>query len=171
LRLLRRTPDPYDARAAAGRARLAEGCDDGRIRRFLQHVWNKEKLSAKETLAPMNVCMAATYDPDARAPLGFRVPFNLESGEPIAARWRRRRAHDPIHLVGKYRANLKRLRGIFIDCGWCDQFHIHYGARILSQRLAAAGIRHAYEEFDDDHSDIDYRMDRSPPFLYRVLKP
>jgi hypothetical protein len=30
-------------------------------------------------------------------------------------------------------------------------------------------IRHRYEEFDDDHSDIDYRMDVSLPFLYRSL--
>jgi hypothetical protein len=56
-----------------------------------------------------------------------------------------------------------------IDCGWRDQYHIHYGSRILSQRLAEAGIRHRYEEFDDDHSDIDYRMDVSLPFLYRAL--
>lgn len=35
--------------------------------------------------------------------------------------------------------------------------------RLLSQRLAEAGIRHRYEVFDDDHSDIDYRMDVSLP--------
>jgi hypothetical protein len=29
----------------------------------------------------------------------------------------------------------------------------------------------SYEEFDDNHSDIDYRMDVSLPFLYRALKP
>ncbi len=63
------------------------------------------------------------------------------------------------------------LRGIYIDCGWRDQYQIHYGTRILSKRLAAAGIRHTYEEFDDNHSDIDYRMDTSLPFLYRALKP
>jgi hypothetical protein len=28
-----------------------------------------------------------------------------------------------------------------------------------------------YEEFDGTHSNIDYRMDRSLPFLYRALKP
>jgi len=71
--------------------------------------------------------------------------------------------HSPKILKGK------SLRGITIDCGWRDQYHIHYGSRILSQRLAEAGIRHRYEEFDDDHSDIDYRMDVSLPFLYRVL--
>ena len=29
---------------------------------------------------------------------------------------------------------------------------------------------HRYEEFDDDHSDIDYRMDAGLPFLYKALK-
>ena len=103
--------------------------------------------------------------------LGFRVPFNLESGEIIERRWSRWLEHDPINLVATYRDNLKSLRGIYIDCGWRDQYHIHYGTRILSQRLAAAGIRHTYEEFDDNHSDIDYRMNVSLPFLYHALKP
>ena len=42
---------------------------------------------------------------------------------------------------------------------------------ILSKRLASAGIKHTYEEFDDNHSDVDYRMDVSLPFLYKALKP
>jgi S-formylglutathione hydrolase FrmB len=167
----KRTAGAYDARGESNRKGVAAGLDDGRIKRFLAHVWSKEKLTAQETLCIMNLCMAATYDPDPRAPLGFRVPFNLESGEVIAERWRKWRENDPIHLVAKYRDNLKSLRGIYIDCGWRDQFHIHYGARILSKHLDAARIRHRYEEFDDDHSDIDYRMDVSLPFLYRALKP
>jgi len=150
--------------------RLAQGRDDGRIRRFLEAVWKKEKLSIAEGHCIMNLCMAATYDPDPRAPNGFRVPFHLESGEPLAERWRQWRRHDPIHLVSRYRASLKTLRGIYIDCGWRDQYHIHYGTRLLSARLSAAGIRHSYEEFDDNHSDIDYRMDVSLPFLYRTLR-
>jgi hypothetical protein len=160
----------YDARREARRKGLAEGRDDGRIKRFLQHVWKKEKVSTAESLCIMNLCMAATYDPDPRAPLGFRVPVNLETGEAIWARWTKWHRHDPIYLVAKYRASLKSLRGIYIDCGWRDQYHIHFGTRILSQRLAEAGIRHTYEEFDDNHSDIDYRMDVSLPFLYKALK-
>jgi len=166
-----RRPGAYDALAESKRNGLAAGIDDGRIRRFLASVWKKEKLTGKEGHCIMNLCMAATYDPDPRAPLGFRVPFNLESGEPIEERWRKWREHDPIRLVARYRDNLRSMRGIYIDCGWRDQYFIHYGARILSKRLAQARIRHTYEEFDDDHSDIDYRMDRSLPFLYRALKP
>jgi hypothetical protein len=56
-----------------------------------------------------------------------------------------------------------------IDCGWRDQHHIHFGARILSKRLSAAGVPHVYEEFDDTHSDIDYRLDVSLPFLAKAL--
>ena len=134
-------------------------------------VWQKEKLSQSEVHAIMNVCMAASYDPDPKTPLGFRLPFNMETGEMLDARWKRWQQHDPIRLVGKYAAALKTLKGIYVDCGWRDQYHIHYGTRILSLRMAAAGIRHRYEEFDDNHSDVDYRMDVSLPFLYRALKP
>ncbi len=120
--------------------------------------------------AIMNLCMAATYDPDPTAPNGFRLPFNLETGELLEKRWKRWQANDPVNLVRKYRKNLASLRGIYIDCGSRDQYHIHYGTRILSKRLAEAGIGHTYEEFDDNHSDVDYRMDVSLPFLYKALK-
>jgi hypothetical protein len=106
----------------------------------------------------MNLCMAATYDPDPRAPNGFRLPFNLETGEVIPERWKRWQANDPVNMVARYRRNLAKL-------------HIHYGCRLLSKRLAQARIAHTYEEFDDTHSDVDYRMDVSLPFLYKALKP
>jgi S-formylglutathione hydrolase FrmB len=169
-RAQKRKPGPYDALRESTRKGLEEGLDDGRIRRFLAEVWKKEKLSSAEGHCIMNLCMAATYDPDPKAPNGFRVPFNLESGEVIERRWDKWREHDPINLVTKYRANLKTIRAIYIDCGWRDQYHIQYGTRILSKRLAAAGVRHTYEEFDDNHSDVDYRMDVSLPFLWRALK-
>ena len=170
-RAANRKPGGVDVRRESRYRGAAAGFDDGRIKRCLDQVWKKEKLSTAEGHCIMNICMAATYDPDPKAPLGFRVPFNLETGEAIPGRWNNWRRHDPVHLVEKYRANLRSLRGIYIDCGWRDQYHIHYGSRILSRRLAEAGIRHTYEEFDDDHSDVDYRMDTSLPFLYRALKP
>jgi hypothetical protein len=166
----KRTPGRYEALKESRRKGLAQGLDDGRIHRFLDAVWKKNKVSGAEVHALMNVCMAATYDPDPRAPLGFRVPFNLESGERIEERWKQWQGHDPVNLVKKHQGALKSLRAIYVDCGWRDQYAIHYGTRRLSARLTAAGIKHLYEEFDDNHSDIDYRMDVSLPFLYRALK-
>jgi enterochelin esterase-like enzyme len=150
-------------------AHLKPGLDDGRVKRFLDAFWAKEKPTGEEIMCLMNLAMAASYDPDPRAPNGFMLPFNLETGELIPERWKRWLAHDPIHMVRKYRANLKTLRGIFVDCGWRDQYQIHYGTRLLSQKMAQFGVKHVYEEFDGTHSGIDNRMERSLPFLSRVL--
>ena len=162
-----RKPGPWDVtKAGAG---LEPGLDDGRVQRFLEAFWAKDKPGGHEIMCLMNLAMAASYDPDPAAPNGFRLPFDLETGELLPARWKRWLAHDPIHMVKKYRANLKTLRGVFIDCGWRDQYHIHYGTRLLSRELASHGIDHVYEEFDDTHSGIDYRMDRSLGLLTRAL--
>jgi len=164
----KRRPGRLDVDKAS--ARLVPGEDDGRVKRFLKKIWAEDKPKDSDIMCLMNLAMAASYDPDPGAPNGFRLPFNLETGELIPARWKRWLAHDPIHLVRKHKAGLKSLRGIFIDCGWRDQYHIHYGTRLLSRELAKYGIEHVYEEFDDTHSGIDYRMERSLPFLSRVLK-
>ncbi len=151
-------------------AGLKDGMDDGRVRRFLESVWRREQLSGHEITALMNLCMAASYDPDPDAPNGFRLPFHLETGELIPARWRAWLRHDPVNLVNRYADNLKTLRGLFIDCGWRDQYHIHYGTRQLSRALHGAGVPHRYEEFDGTHSGIDHRLERSLPFLTRALR-
>jgi S-formylglutathione hydrolase FrmB len=151
--------------------RAADGRDDGRVSRFLNAMWEKEKMTDGEAHALMEIAMAATYDPDPRAPLGFRLPVDLDTGEIIPRRWARWREHDPVNLVARHARALRSLHGIYIDCGWRDQYHLHYGARILSRELGRHGIAHTYEEFDDTHSSIDYRMDVSLPFLYRALKP
>jgi len=164
-----RRPGRVDVtRTARGAGR---GVDDGRVRRFLEAFHAKDRPSSAELHCLMNLCMAASYDPDPKAPNGFRLPFNLETGELLEARWARWLRHDPIHLVREHAVALRSLKGIYIDCGWRDQYHLHYGARILSQRLAQLGIAHRYEEFNDTHSGIDYRMDQSLPFLYRALRP
>ena len=163
----KREAGPVDVVARS--RKTAEGLDDGRVAAFLDALWKKKKLGGADGHTVMNLCMAATYDPDPAAPNGFRLPFDLETGELIPARWKRWLAHDPIHMVGRHVAALKSLRGVYIDCGWADQYHIHYGTRILSKRLTEAKIAHVYEEFDDNHSDIDYRMDVSLPFLVRRL--
>ncbi|MFU8816403.1 MAG: alpha/beta hydrolase [Pseudomonadales bacterium] len=156
--------------AEGGSPQDGAGCDDGRIKRFLDDVWQREKLDGTEIMTLMNLCMAASYDPDPKAPNGFRVPFDLDTGELIPNRWRAWLRHDPVHLVRRFAGNLKRLRGIYIDCGWKDQYHIHYGSRILSRELHRAGVEHRYEEFDGTHSGIDHRMDQSLPFLSKALK-
>ena len=90
----------------------------------------------------MNVCMAATYDPDPQAPLGFRAA--VPPRDRRAARARAGSAGSSTTRCcscARHARNLRRLKGIYVDCGWRDQYHIHYGARQLSRALAAARHR------------------------------
>jgi enterochelin esterase-like enzyme len=66
-------------------------------------------------------------------------------------------------------AGLKKLKALFIDCGSFDQYNLLYGARRLHRQLEQRGIPHVYEEFRDDHSSVDYRLDKSLPLLTRAL--
>jgi hypothetical protein len=114
--------------------------------------------------------MAASYDPDPDVPNGFRVPFDLDTGELLAERWRKWLAHDPARLVKRYAKNLGTLKAIYMDCGWRDQYHIQFGSRLIARQLSAHGITHRYDEFDGTHSGIDHRMDVSLPYLVRALQ-
>ena len=58
---------------------------------------------------------------------------------------------------------------LYIDCGEKDQFNLLYGARRFARRLNELGIAHRYEEFPDNHTSVDYRMDESLPFLAAAL--
>ena len=113
--------------------------------------------------------MAASYDPDPTQFLGIRLPADPETAEIIAERWASWAAHDPVNMAEGAAANLKRLKGLYIDCGDRDQFHLQFGARRLHRALTRLGVAHRYEEFADDHSSVDYRMDESLPFLARAL--
>lgn len=146
-----------------------DGADDGRIAAFLQHAWKRERLNPAEMHCLMNLCMAATYDPDPEAPNGFRVPFDLETGALLPQRWRQWLRHDPARLVRRYAGNLRKLEGLYIDCGWRDQYHIHYGCRQIAGQLSEHGVPHEYREFDGTHSGIDHRLDTSLPYLAKRL--
>ena len=148
----------------------SEGLDDGRVAAFLKHAWKRERLNHNEMHCLMNLAMAATYDPDPDAPNGFRVPFDLETGELLPRRWRTWLKHDPARMVKHYGRNLAKLQGVYMDCGWRDQYHIHFGCRLISAELESHGVAHRYEEFDGTHSGIDHRMDISLPYLVKALR-
>jgi enterochelin esterase-like enzyme len=117
----------------------------------------------------MILAMAATYDPDPSQYLGIRLPLDLETGERIEQRWANWLAWDPVVLAETLGDNLKRLKALYIDCGTDDQYNLVFGARQLHRKLERRGIPHRYEEFPDNHSAVDYRMDESLPFLARAL--
>src|SRR5207245_11365146 len=90
-----------------------------------------------------------------------------EWGREVSRRWR---ACDPVITVDRYGSRLRRLRLVYIDCGTQDQYNLIWGARTLHRKLLDRHIRHVYQEFEDTHSDIDYRYDVSLPLLERALR-
>jgi len=119
------------------------------------------------------LAMAASYDPDPEPGpgRGVRLPVDLFTGEMIEERWTNWLACDPVEMTRKpeYIENARSLKGLYIDCGDHDQYALVYGARALSARLAEHGVEHRFDEFDDDHTAVDYRQDDSFPFLYEAL--
>jgi hypothetical protein len=87
----------------------------------------------------------------------------------IEERWANWLRHDPAIVVESRADELRRLKALYIDCGERDQFNLLYGARRFVRRLRELGIEHRYEEFPDNHSGVDYRMDDSLPFLAKAL--
>jgi hypothetical protein len=61
------------------------------------------------------------------------------------------------------------LRLVYLDCGTRDEYHLHYGARMLADRLRRLGVRPIHEEFPDGHSSTQYRYDRSFALLSRAF--
>jgi S-formylglutathione hydrolase FrmB len=115
------------------------------------------------------LAMAASYDPDPAQYLGIRLPVTLDTCELIEERWANWLRHDPLVMLETQGDNLRRLKALYIDCGTADQYRLLYGARRFVRRLGQLGIRHRFEEFDDNHSGIDYRMDESLPFIAKAL--
>lgn len=138
------------------------------IEKFIERLRSDKKMGGGNFHHLMMLAMAATYDPDPDAPWGIRLPVDMQTCELIAERWQNWLAWDPVQLVDtpEVQKNLESLSGIYIDCGNVDQYYLVYGARQLTRRLTELGIEHHYEEFDDNHSSVDYRMDTSLPWLY-----
>jgi len=115
------------------------------------------------------IAMAAHYDPDPTQFLGLRLPVTPDTCEIIPDRWANWMKHDPCMKLQTQADSLRALKALYIDCGVGDQYNLVYGARRFKRRLDALEIACRYEEFDDNRTAVDYRMDVSLPFLAKAL--
>ena len=139
------------------------------IEKFVRHVEAQKKVKDNERMALMDFAQSAFFDPDPTQFRCMRLPLDPHTGEFIPERWSNWLKHDPVVMFDTLGENLKKLKLIYMDCGDHDQFRIHLGMRRFAKKLTAAGIAHTYEEYDDDHSDVDYRMDIFLPLLAKTL--
>jgi len=140
------------------------------IGRWVDAFWAAKKPKDSDVHILMMFAQAASFDPDPTAPYGVRLPVTLDTCELIPERWANWLAWDPLTLVESHGPGLGALKALYIDCGDADQYNLVYGARRMHRRLDALGVKHVYEEFPDDHTAVDYRMDISLPILAKALR-
>jgi S-formylglutathione hydrolase FrmB len=139
------------------------------IQRWWTELESARKRPEDASLVFNILAMAASYDPAPSEFLGLRLPVTLDTCELLEERWANWLRHDPVVMLEAKADNLRRLKAVYIDCGTSDQYRLLYGARRFARRLKQLGIAHRYEEFPDNHSAVDYRMDESLPFLAQAL--
>lgn len=147
----------------------ALGRAGGSIEKWINDVHAAPKMKDGDLHDLMTLAMCATYDPDPHAPFGIQLPVDPETCELIAERWKKWMMWDPLVMAETRGPGLAQLKALYIDCGLNDQYDLLYGARRLHRTLKRLDVAHVYEEFPDDHSAIDYRMDTSLPILARAL--
>jgi S-formylglutathione hydrolase FrmB len=134
------------------------------IAKFRAHSRTAKKLAREDWDALNLLLQAASFDPP-----GDRLPWDLFDGGLNETAWANWLSFDPLRMVESHWRNLSALKALVIDCGVRDEYNLVFGARRLHARLGALGVAHTYEEFDDTHSDIDYRVEVSLPILARAL--
>ncbi len=112
---------------------------------------DRDAMDALTILVAM--AMAYSANPDG----SYELPVDVQTGEMRDAIWAKWLEWDPVYMVERHAGALRKMQLIYIECGRKDEWNLHYGARILSGRLKALGITHEHQEFDDDHSNIQYR--------------
>src|SRR5882724_368146 len=141
----------------------------GGVRAWLEEFFAKPKAKDEDVQRLEMLGMCASYDPDPKAFMGVRLPLDPETAELLPERWANFASWDPVNMVESRGAALGKLKALYIDCGDVDQFNLVYGARRFVRSLKRQQIAHRYEEYPDDHSNVDYRMDVSLPFLAAAL--
>lgn len=143
----------------------------GGLARFLR-AWEKMPKRMSGSLHPAinTIAMASCYSPHPKARMGFELPFDESTGAFRPEVWRRWKAWDPLELLERHARGLRRMRRVFLDCGTRDPFGLHHGARAFTARAKILGINVLHEEFEDDHSGLSYRYDRSFGVLSSALR-
>ena len=144
---------------AAGALRKSGGVNEW-LKDF--YVRAQETRMRGDDHAVINVlAMSAVYSPSKKWPWGFELPFDIETGRIQTAVWEQWLTADPVRFIPRHLEAFKALKGLFLDCGNRDEFHLQWGARMVKETLESAGVPLHYEEFDDGHMGINYRYDRS----------
>ena len=123
---------------------------------------SRETKARSEDFTVINVlAMAAAYSPKKGEPLNLELPFDAQTGRMRLDVWNRWLVQDPVRFVPKFLDAFRKLKTVFIDCGSRDEFNLRWGARMMAEDLKNGGVEAVHEEFEDGHTGVNYRFERS----------
>ena len=146
--------DPYSGSVAAFLADFAQK--------------TQRKISKRDFAAMSLIAMSACYSPDATADCGLALPVHWPTGRLKDDVWARWLAFDPLRFL-PHAAQLRRVGGVWVECGRADEYRLQIGARQMAEILAQRDVPCHYEEFDDGHTGLDWRLDGALPWLVDAL--
>ena len=135
--------------------------------------FNAQVKKRGEDMEAMGVfAMAACYSPNLALDPPVDLPIDIETCERIPAVWERWLTFDPVQHIQQadVQQALRSLKLLYFECGWHDDYNLHFGARIFRRHLAQLQIAHEYQEFDDGHGNTSYRYDVSLPKMIQALR-
>lgn len=107
------------------------------------------------------LAMAAAYSPKKGEPLNLELPFEQHNAKLRLDVWNRWLVHDPVRFVPKFLDSFRKLKTVYLDAGTRDEFNLRWGTRMVADDLKAGGVDVVHEEFEDGHSGVSYRFERS----------
>lgn len=108
------------------------------------------------------IAYSAFYSPNpASIEMGIDFPFEWVNGTFNQDVWNKWLIWDPAKNVGKYARQIDMLKSIYIDVGIQDEFALMWGSRAVDAFLSDSKVNHTYEEYEDGHFGVVYRMEKS----------
>jgi enterochelin esterase-like enzyme len=143
----------------------------GGLSGFIQHIAEQGPPRSQAEFHALEIAaLAAIYAPLSDGPLPRgALPFDPHTCQLVPEIWARWLAHDPLELVQTRAPALRDASLVFLDAGKSDEYGLQFGARVLAQRLTAAGVRVHHEEFEGGHMATAHRYDVSLPTILAAL--
>jgi S-formylglutathione hydrolase FrmB len=152
--LASRHPDVFGATAVLSADSWLDMTHKVMLYKYLDSIWPEAPDGPIEGnfWAEIVYNYSATYSPNPdNPPYYVDLPMAFPSGELIQEVWDRWLSFDPVVNVHDRIENLRKLRGILLDAGDHDDYHLHWGHRLLSHYLTEAGIAHEHRENPGNH--------------------
>jgi enterochelin esterase family protein len=154
LNIASRNPEVFGAMAVLSADSFLDLTHKFMLYKFLDSIWPEAPSGPMDGNEWSEIVYdySATYSPNPdRPPHYVDLPVAFPSGELIQDVWDRWLSFDPVVNVHHRLENLRKLSGILLDVGSNDDYNLHWGHRLLSHHLNAAGIEHEHRENSGNH--------------------